>query len=76
MNHPSNPSHPTPFHVRDDGWMGACLNLESPIEVSSDKPLQVRYGFWIHDGIVKKEECEERWNDFQKMPVFKHSEAK
>jgi hypothetical protein len=25
MNHPSNPHNPTPFHVRDDGWMGACL---------------------------------------------------
>jgi hypothetical protein len=73
MNHPSNPAHPTPFHVRDDGWMGACLNLESPIEVSSDKPLQVRYGFWIHDGIVKQDECEEKWNDFQKMPIFKFS---
>ena len=25
MNHPINPQNPTPFHVRDDGWMGACL---------------------------------------------------
>ena len=25
MNHPNNPQNPTRFHVRDDGWMGACL---------------------------------------------------
>jgi hypothetical protein len=66
MNHPSNPSHPTPFHVRDDGWMGACLNLENPIVINNEFPLVVRYGFWIHDGIPTLEEIEEQWSAFAK----------
>src|SRR5205823_2801627 len=25
LDHPGNPNHPTVFHVRDDGWMGASV---------------------------------------------------
>jgi len=31
MNHPSNPQNPTAFHVRGDGWMGACLTPEKEV---------------------------------------------
>lgn len=64
MNHPSNPVHPAPFHVRDDGWMGACLNFEKEIIVEEDSPLFVQYGYWIHDGIVNREAIEARWAEF------------
>ncbi|MBA2527593.1 MAG: PmoA family protein, partial [Pyrinomonadaceae bacterium] len=30
MDHPMNPGHPSPFHVREDGWMGAMLSTERP----------------------------------------------
>ncbi len=69
MNHPTNPQSPTPFHVRDDGWMGACLNLEAPIEVTDEKKLRLRYGLWAHDGAPARQEAEARWQQFAEMPL-------
>jgi len=68
MDHPSNPNHPAPFHVRDDGWMGACLSFEKPIEVTREKPLKVRYGLWVHEGVADQEEAEAVWKKFAAMP--------
>lgn len=69
MNHPMNPNHPTAFHVRDDGWMGACLNLDNPIEVTEEKKLRVRFGLWVHDGVPTQEQVEEKWKAFADLPV-------
>ncbi len=69
MNHPTNPQNPAPYHVRDDGWMGACLNLETPIEVSEEKKLRLRYALWVHDGIASGKDVEARWKQFTDMPV-------
>ena len=33
LDYPSNPNHPPPFHVRDDGWMGASPCLNRPITI-------------------------------------------
>lgn len=68
MNHPANPGNPTPFHVRDDGWMLPCLNLESSIEVSAAKKLRLRYALWVHDGIATRQESEEKWAVFAGLP--------
>lgn len=69
LNHPGNPQNPTPFHVRDDGWMCACLNLESSIEVSAEKPLRLRYGLWVHDGVAGAEQCTAAWRRFADLPM-------
>lgn len=50
LDHPENPGHPNYFHVRDDGWMGASLTYAEPRTITVDKPLGLRYGFWIHSG--------------------------
>jgi hypothetical protein len=50
IDHPANPGHPAHFHVRDDGWMGASLTFEAPIEIAREKPLVLRYRFWTHHG--------------------------
>lgn len=63
------PRGATPFHVRDDGWMGACLNLDSTLEVSEARKLRLRYGLWVHDGAAAREVCEARWRDFTSLPV-------
>lgn len=68
MNHPANPQNPTPYHVRDDGWMGACLNLDSAIEVSAEKKLRLRYALWVHDGIAPQPEIEAIWKKFTVLP--------
>ena len=67
MDHPSNPNHPSPFHVRNDGWMGACLSLEEPIVVTAEKPVRLRYGLWVHSGVPTKDVAEVAWQDFVKL---------
>ncbi|NQU20517.1 MAG: PmoA family protein [Candidatus Nealsonbacteria bacterium] len=64
MDHPANPGHPTPFHVRGDGWMGACLTLNRPLTIEPGKPLRLRYALWIHAGVPKVPEIDARWKDF------------
>jgi hypothetical protein len=50
MDHPSNPNHPTYFHVRGDGWMGSSFSHEADVEIRKEQPLVLRYRFWIHRG--------------------------
>lgn len=69
MNHPMNPCNPTAFHVRDDGWMGCCLSLDQPVEIATGQKLRVRYGLWVHDGAPTREQSEERWAEFTRLPV-------
>lgn len=70
MDHPQNPGHPTPFHVRDDGWMGASLTLRGPICLEPGRPLLVRYGLWMHEGVPRSEEVERQYQLFaQQKPA-------
>ncbi len=69
MDHPQNPGHPTPFHVRDDGWMGASLTLRGPIVLAPRKPLRLRYGLWVHDGVPKVEQIGPQFDAFAKLPL-------
>jgi hypothetical protein len=72
MNHPANPQSPTPFHVRDDGWMCACLTSEEPalsIEVTETKKLRLRYALWVHDGVPTLAQGEAMWQQFAAMPL-------
>lgn len=64
LDHPSNPNHPTHFHVREDGWMGASLTLEGPRTIEPGHPLRLRYGLSIHRGTPRAETIEARWRDF------------
>jgi len=69
FDHPSNINHPAPFHVRVDGWMGACLTLDKAITIAPDKPLRLRYGLYVHGYHAKPEPIEERWKAFAKTEV-------
>ena len=69
MDHPGNPQFPSPFHVRNDGWMGACLTFAEPITVTKEKPLVVRYGLWIHAGVPTREVAQAKWKAFAALPV-------
>jgi hypothetical protein len=68
MDHPMNPHHPVPFHVRDDGWMGASLTLPGAITIKPGEPLRVRYGLFIHAGLPATEALEKRWQAFATTP--------
>lgn len=67
FDHPINPSHPSHFHVRDDGWMGACLSYEEPRTIKADETLKLRYGLWIHGGVPNREQVEEQFQLFAKI---------
>lgn len=69
FDHPSNPGHPTPFHVRNDGWMGACLTLDRPITIEPGQPLRLRYGLYVHGGVPTAEAINERWNAFARTKI-------
>jgi hypothetical protein len=67
MDHPDNPGHPTVFHVRNDGWMGASLTFGGPRTVEPDSPLRVRYGLYVHRGVPSIEAIDARWKAFTKL---------
>jgi hypothetical protein len=69
MDHPQNPAHPTPFHVRNDGWMGVCLTFRGPITIEPDKPLRLRYGLWVHAGAASRASVDKQWEAFNKLPL-------
>ncbi len=69
FDHPQNPTFPTPFHVRNDGWMGACLNLDKAITITPDKPLKLRYGLYIHSGMPPLKTIGKQWQEFSKLPL-------
>lgn len=50
FDHPENPRHPTPWHVRADGWMGAAFCLEEDYAIAGDAPLVLRYLLHAHAG--------------------------
>ncbi len=67
LDHPGNPDHPSPFHVRKDGWMGAILSNSKAITVTREKPLHLRYGVYVHSGVPSFAELNQRWKDFTKL---------
>ncbi len=71
MDHPGNPGHPTPFHVRNDGWMGPSLTLRGPITIEPGKPLRLRYALWAHGGVPTRAQSDAQWQSFAKEPLPK-----
>lgn len=69
MDHPNNPGHPAPFHVRDNGWMGACLTLHGPITITPDTPVRLRYGLWIHPHVPDAEKLDRKWQTFARQKL-------
>jgi hypothetical protein len=67
MDHPQNPNHPTYFHVRNDGWMGASLTYDAARTITPGAPLSLRYGLWVHRGVPTVEAIEKVWAEFAKI---------
>jgi hypothetical protein len=64
FDHPQNPNHPSYFHVRNDGWMGASLTYDGPRDIVPDKPLRLRYGLYVHSDMKSPAEIETQWKHF------------
>jgi hypothetical protein len=69
MDHPDNPNHPTAWHVRRDGWMGAAFNLGSTYGVAAGHPLDLRYRLFVHRGMPTSADLQSAWERFaQSLP--------
>jgi hypothetical protein len=66
MDHPSNPNHPTYFHVRGDGWMGSSFSFEGDVVVTKEKPLVLRYRFYVHAGPGDPKALDAEWERWAK----------
>jgi hypothetical protein len=64
FDHPSNPNHPSVFHVRNDGWMGASLTFDGERIIEPAKPLKLRYGLWVHSGVLDQATIEKEYAAF------------
>ena len=70
FDHPANPNHPSVFHVRDDGWMGASLTFDGPRVIAPGNPLQLRYGIYVHANQPSRAEVQQRWEEFSRTPPY------
>ncbi len=64
FDHPNNPNHPSYFHVRNDGWMGASLTFDGPREITPGTPLHLRYGLYVHRDMKPPAAIETQWKHF------------
>jgi hypothetical protein len=67
LDHPNNPNHPTVFHVRDDGWMGAAVTFAEPRTIEPGTPLKLRYGLWVHAGVPTASAIDDQFAQFAKI---------
>ena len=74
FDHPSNPVHPTPWHVRDYGLFAANpfglhdLEKKPPgagnLNLAAGKSLTFKYRFYIHEGDEKQAKVAERYAEY------------
>lgn len=69
MDHPDNPHHPTPFHVRSDGWMCASITCNEALTIEPEKPVRLRYRLWVHSGVPTLEAIGRQWQTFSQAPA-------
>jgi hypothetical protein len=71
FDHPKNPSFPSRWHVREDGWMGASVCREKPLLLRRDKPLTLRYLLHVHRGDIDPDRAKMIAETFAKRPLYK-----
>ncbi len=77
FDHPDNPSYPTLWHVRDDGWMIASACQQNPLLTSREKPLLLRYLLHAHAGPVDTQAARQIADEFARrgaMELVKSSQ--
>lgn len=76
FDHPTNPGHPGSWHVREDGWMGASVCLNGPLETTRKQPLMLRYLLHAHRGKLDADRAAQVAKDFATRPAYEVSKAK
>lgn len=70
FDHPSNPTHPTKWHVREDGWMGASVCFDGIHTTTKKTPLVLRYLLHAHAGQVTADRAAVVFKDFSSSAKF------
>lgn len=76
LDHPANPHHPTAWHVRPDGWMGAAFAQSGPHTIPAGGKLELRYRLYLHAGDSKDARVEAAWHDYAYPPQVKLGAAR
>ena len=75
FDHPSNPSHPTHWHVREDGWMGASACFAEPLTTTKAAPLVLRYLLHAHADQPDPARANSLFDQFAKRSAFTVTKA-
>ena len=70
FNHPTNPSHPVKWHVREDGWMGASVCMDGPVTTTRKQPLILRYLLHAHKGSLAPERAAKILDEFASLKPY------
>lgn len=70
FDHPANPSFPSKWHVRADGWMGSRLCHDGDFVIRRDEPLVVRYLLHAHAGPLDAPRAAAVSAEFQHTPPW------
>jgi hypothetical protein len=70
FDHPTNPGHPTAWHVREDGWMGAAACLGEARTTTQAAPLTLRYLLHAHAGPLDPARAADALAAFRDRPPF------
>ena len=76
FDHENNPSYPSHWHVREDGWMGASLCRHEAIVIKKEKPLRVRYLLHAHNGAADPAIANRLAEIFNASPSFEVTKSK
>ncbi|MCE9531902.1 MAG: PmoA family protein, partial [Planctomycetes bacterium] len=75
FDHPANPGHPTKWHVREDGWMGASTCMDGPVLTTRKLPLMLRYLLHAHKGKIDAERAEKVLKEFGETKPYVATKA-
>jgi hypothetical protein len=68
FQHPSNPSCPAGWCLRDYGFIGVSWPGVEIINLEPGKALTLRFRVWVHDGDAKEGKVQEAYELFAKPP--------
>ncbi len=76
FDHPGNPDHPSHWHVREDGWMGASLCFAADRVLTKTAPLTLRYLLHAHRGGADAARSSRVLSEFAARAAFTIAKAK
>lgn len=77
FDHPTNPRHPSKWHVREDGWMGASLCMDEALTITRTEPLRLRYLLHAHASALdvgRAQELQSAFANRAPLEIVKHTD--